>query len=91
MTHINGVPTTENDISPLLDTVSVEAHTWAVFPNEGDFPSTLQNTMARTYSEWLPSSNYEIVDAPFFSFTIMDEDKENYAYSEVWLPVKASR
>lgn len=88
LTHTIGVLTTEGDISPALDTVSIDAHTWAVFPNEGEFPETLQNTMARTYSEWLPSSNYEVVDAPSFSFTLMDDEKENYAYSEVWIPVK---
>ena len=88
LTHTIGVLTTERDISPALDTVSIDAHTWAVFPNEGEFPETLQNTMARTYSEWLPSSNYEVVDAPSFSFTLMDDEKENHAYSEVWIPVK---
>ncbi|WP_411842424.1 GyrI-like domain-containing protein [Salinicoccus sp. HZC-1] len=89
LTHVIGVITTEEDISTNLDTVSVDAHTWAVFPSEGEFPSTLQNTMARTHSEWLPSSNYELVDAPSFSFAIMDSEKENYAYSEVWIAVKA--
>lgn len=88
LAHVIGVPTTEKDISPILDTVNVDACTWAVFPNEGEFPETLQNTMARTYSEWLPSSNYELVDTPSFSFTIMDSEKENYAYSEIWIPVK---
>lgn len=91
LTHVIGVPTTETDISPLLDTVEVAAHTWAVFPNEGPFPETLQNTMARTYSEWLPSSGYEVIDAPSFSFTIMDEEKEKHAYSEVWMPVRQNR
>ena len=90
LTHTIGVLTTERDISPALDTVSIDAHTWAVFPNEGEFPETLQNTMARTYSEWLPSSNYEVVDAPSFSFTLMDDEKENHAYSEVWIPVKGT-
>ena len=88
LTHAIGVLTTETHTGPLLDTVEVESHTWAVFPNEGPFPETLQNTTARTYSEWLPSSDYEIVDAPSFSFTIMDEEKENHAYSEVWMPVR---
>ncbi|WP_020007921.1 AraC family transcriptional regulator [Salinicoccus albus] len=90
LTHVIGVLTTENDINPILDTVSVDAHSWAVFPNEGEFPSTMQNTMARTHSEWLPSSDYDIVDEPSFSFTIMDEEKADYAYSEIWLPVKKS-
>lgn len=88
LTHLIGVLTTADDISDALDVLEVDAHTWAVFPNEGPFPATLQDIMARTYSEWLPVSDYELVDAPNFSFTKMDEAKENYAYSEVWLAVR---
>lgn len=73
LTHMIGVLTTETDVSPLLEKVPVEACTWAIFPNEGPFPSTLQETMAKTYSEWLPSSDYELIHAPTFSFTKMDE------------------
>ena len=87
LTHLIGVLTTENQVSNLLDKVPVEACTWAVFPNEGPFPSTLQETMAKIYSEWLPSSDYKIINAPTFSFTKMDKVKKDYAYSEVWIPV----
>ena len=68
LTHLIGVLTTENQVSEKLEKVPVEAYTWAVFPNEGPFPSTLQNTMAKIYSEWLPSSGYEVINAPHFSF-----------------------
>ncbi|WP_096273398.1 AraC family transcriptional regulator [Paucisalibacillus globulus] len=88
LTHLIGVLTTEDQFSVQLDIVPVEAYTWAVFPNEGPFPSTLQETMAKTYSEWLPSSDYEVINAPTFSFTKMNEPKEGYAYSEIWLPVR---
>jgi AraC family transcriptional regulator len=44
--------------------------------------------MAKVYSEWLPSSNYEVINVPSFSFTKMNQDKEGYAYSEVWVPVR---
>ncbi|HQO43793.1 MAG TPA: AraC family transcriptional regulator [Bacillota bacterium] len=88
LTHLIGILTTENNVSDLLEKVPVEAYTWAVFPNEGTFPSTLQNTMARIYSEWLPSSDYEIINAPSFSFTKMDKNKKDYAYNEVWIPVR---
>ncbi|MHA6253087.1 AraC family transcriptional regulator [Oceanobacillus sp. CAU 1775] len=88
LTHMIGVLTTEDQISDSLDKVSVEAGTWAVFPNKGPFPTTLQDTMARTYSEWLPASDYEIITAPTFSFTKMDENKDGYAYSEIWIPVR---
>lgn len=91
ITHLIGVLTTEEKISDQLDIVPVDACTWAVFPNEGPFPATLQNTMARVYSEWLPSSDYEVIPAPTFSFTKMDPHKKDYAYSEVWIPVSRKR
>lgn len=88
LTHLIGVLTTEDQVSDRLDKVPVQAGTWAVFPNEGPFPSTLQNTMASVYAEWLPSSDYEVINVPSFSFTKMDEHKKDYAYSEVWIPVQ---
>lgn len=88
LTHLIGVLTTTEEVSDQLEKVPIPAYTWAVFPNEGPFPQTLQNTMARIYSEWLPSADYEIVDAFSFSFTKMDQEKEGYAYSEVWIPVR---
>lgn len=88
LTHLIGILTTKNQVSDLLEKVPVEAYTWAIFPNEGPFPSTLQEIMAKIYSEWLPSSNYEVINAPAFSFTKMDKDKKDYAYSEVWIPVR---
>ncbi|MFZ5969199.1 MAG: AraC family transcriptional regulator [Bacillota bacterium] len=87
LTHLIGILTTENQVSDLLEKVPVGAYTWAIFPNEGPFPSTLQDTMAKIYSEWLPSSDYEVINAPAFSFTKMDKNKKDFAYSEVWIPV----
>ncbi|MBB6216321.1 AraC family transcriptional regulator [Anaerosolibacter carboniphilus] len=87
LTHLIGVLTTENQVSDLLEKVPVKAYTWAIFPNEGPFPYTLQDTMAKIYSEWLLSSDYEVINAPAFSFTKMDKNKKDFAYSEVWIPV----
>jgi len=88
LTHLIGVLTTNGEESEHLVKVPVEACTWAIFPNEGPFPSTLQETMAKVYAEWLPVSDYEVIRAPSFSFTKMNEHKPNYAYSEVWVPVR---
>lgn len=88
LTHLIGVLTTKNEVSNQFVKVPVDAYTWAIFPNEGPFPSTLQETMAKTYSEWLPSFDYEVINAPSFSFTKMDKHKKDYAYSEVWIPVR---
>lgn len=88
LTHLIGVLTTDGSPSQLLEKVQVPAGTWAVFPNEGPFPLTMQETHANIYAQWLPSSDYELIDVPGFSFTQMNEDKPGYAYSEVWTPVK---
>ena len=88
LTHLIGVLTTEEAVSDRLEKIPVPACTWAVFPNEGPFPETLQTTMARIYAEWLPASDYEVLELPAFSFTMMDENKKEYAYSEVWTPVQ---
>ena len=87
LTHLIGVLTTKNDTSSNLDTFPVKAHTWAVFPNEGVFPFTLQDTMAKIYSEWFLTADYELAEPFSFSFTKMDDKKPNYAYSEIWIPV----
>ena len=87
LTHLVGVLITREDFSNQFDKYSMPACTWAVFPNKGPFPSTLQNTMTKIYSKWLPASNYELA----FSFTKMNEYKEDYAYSEIWIPVKLKK
>lgn len=87
LTHLIGIMTTEEEIGDNLEKVSMKAGTWAVFPNEGEFPFTLQNTMARIYSEWFMSSDYELASSLSFSFTKMNNEKRGYAYSEIWIPV----
>ncbi|NLY20898.1 MAG: AraC family transcriptional regulator [Tissierellia bacterium] len=86
LTHLIGILTTDDYESDLLDKITVEANMWAVFPNEGEFPRTLQDTFANIYSQWLPSSEYELVDAPMFSFSKLDDDN-THAYSEIWVAV----
>ncbi len=87
LTHMIGFLTTEDNTFEDLEQVNVEKHTWAIFPNTGPFPNTLQDTWAKIYSEWLPSSKYELVKAPEISFTQFDSSQDN-VYSEIWLAVK---
>lgn len=65
LTHLIGVLTTEKEISAGLETLPMKAGTWAVFPNEGEYPSTLQNTMARNYAEWFMTADYELAGSLF--------------------------
>ena len=56
--------------------------------NEGPFPLTMQDTMAKIYSEWLQTTDYMLAESLSFSFTKNDPQKQDYAYSEIWIPVK---
>ncbi len=91
LTHLIGVLTTEPQVGAGLEILARKAGTWAVFPNEGPFPFTLQDTMARIYSEWLLTADYKLADSLSFSFTKMDPNRPDYAYSEIWIPVTENR
>ena len=91
LTHLIGVLTTEPQVGVGLEILARKAGTWAVFPNEGPFPFTLQDTMARIYSEWLLTADYKLADSLSFSFTKMDPNRPDYAYSEIWIPVTENR
>lgn len=88
LTHMIGILTTSDQISEQLDHIKVQPCTWAVFPNKGLFPVTLQQTMANVYAQWLPASDYEVINSPHFSFTKWDELDNGSVYSEIWIPVK---
>ncbi|MGE7610087.1 AraC family transcriptional regulator [Peribacillus frigoritolerans] len=87
LTHMIGFATTKENTFDDLEQLSIEESLWAIFPNQGPFPVTLQETTAKIYSEWLPSSGYEVADIPGISFTKYNGTSEN-VYSEIWMPVK---
>lgn len=87
LTHLIGVVTSQETLSADFAEVKVPSHTWAIFPNKGPYPQTLQETWQQIYGEWLPSTNYELVEAPEISFSRFEEP-ENDRYSEIWLAVK---
>lgn len=87
LTHMIGFATTKENPYHDLEQITIDESLWAVFPNQGPFPSTLQQTTARIYSEWLPTSDYEVIDLPGFSFTKLTGSYED-VYSEIWVPIK---
>ncbi|MEG6513511.1 AraC family transcriptional regulator [Desulforamulus ruminis] len=65
----------------------VEASTWAVFTAVGEFPKALQDTWAKIYSEWFPTSGYELTGGPEILWNeSKDTSLPNYK-SEIWIPV----
>lgn len=85
--HLIGSITTLAEDFGEFDVVGVTAGSWAVFKAEGAFPQVMQDTMAKIFSEWLPSSNYEITEGPEISFNGDMSDLQKVS-SEIWIPVK---
>lgn len=81
-----GVATT-NVVPERWEVLAVDASTWAVFAIVGDFPKTLQDTWARIYAEWFPTSGCESTGGPEMLWNESpDTTKPDYK-SELWIPV----
>lgn len=84
--HYIGVATTEKCPDNLTQ-LEIRTSTWVVFESVGPFPDTLQDTWGRIYSEWFPSSNYELAEGPEI---LWNEDKDTTSptfKSEIWIPI----
>lgn len=85
--HYIGVATTK-ECPNNMEQLEVPASTWAVFKSIGPFPETLQNIWGRIYSEWFPSSSYELSDGPEVLWNENNDfDSPNFK-SEIWIPIK---
>ncbi len=81
-----GVATTE-ECPENFSKLEVPALTWAIFESTGPFPSTLQETWGRIFSEWFPSSNYQVTEGPEI-LSIKTQDLTSPSVkSEIWIPV----
>ncbi|MFF2884507.1 AraC family transcriptional regulator [Bacillus toyonensis] len=84
--HYIGVATTK-DYPEQFAQLEVAASTWAIFEAVGPFPDALQNVWGRIYSEWFPSSNYELAEGPEILWNESKEISSPNFRSEIWIPV----
>ncbi|PFV79635.1 AraC family transcriptional regulator [Bacillus sp. AFS059628] len=84
--HYIGVATTK-DCPAQFAQLEVAASTWAIFEAVGPFPETLQNVWGRIYSEWFPSSNYELAEGPEILWNEQKDISSPNFKSEIWIPV----
>ncbi|MGZ7150170.1 AraC family transcriptional regulator [Bacillus sp. BC08] len=84
--HYIGVATTK-DCPEQFAQLEVAASTWAIFEAVGPFPETLQNVWGRIYSEWFPSSNYELAKGPEILWNEQKDTSSPNFKSEIWIPV----
>ncbi|PHD63543.1 AraC family transcriptional regulator [Bacillus wiedmannii] len=84
--HYIGVASTK-DCPEQFAQLEITASTWAVFEAVGPFPETLQNVWGRIYSEWFPSSNYELAEGPEILWNEQKDTSSPNFKSEIWIPV----
>ena len=84
--HYIGVTTTK-DCPKQFKQLEVAASTWAIFEAVGPFPDALQNVWGRIYSEWFPSSNYELAEGPEILWNESKDVSSPNFRSEIWIPV----
>ncbi len=84
--HYIGVASTK-DCPAQFAQLEVAASTWAIFEAVGPFPETLQNVWGRIYSEWFPSSNYELAKGPEILWNEQKDTSSPNFKSEIWIPV----
>lgn len=76
-------------VSSNYDILYVDASTWAVFKTVGAFPDAIQETWAKIYSEWFPSSGYELTGGPELLWNETPDITRLDYKSEIWIPVRA--
>lgn len=85
--HYIGVATTEATNPGYFCQLAVPANIWVVFTVVGPFPQTLQESWARIYAEWFPSSGYNQVAGPeIVSHASTDFSSPTFT-SEIWIPI----
>ncbi|MBM6646685.1 AraC family transcriptional regulator [Bacillus sp. RIT 809] len=84
--HYIGVTTTK-DCPNQFKQLEIAASTWAIFEAVGPFPDALQNVWGRIYSEWFPSSNYELAEGPEILWNESKDVSSPNFRSEIWVPV----
>lgn len=85
--HYIGAATTKGAPEGLMQ-LEVPASTWAVFQAVGPFPSALQEVWGRIYSEWFPSSDYELSEGPEILWNENNDVASPRFKSEIWIPIK---
>ncbi|MEC0128270.1 AraC family transcriptional regulator [Paenibacillus pabuli] len=85
--HYIGAATTQAAPEGLVQ-LEVPASTWAVFTAVGPFPGTLQDVWGRIYSEWFPSSDYELSEGPELLWNEHQDVTSPQYKSEIWIPIR---
>ena len=70
------------------DMLHVAASAWAVFEVVGTFPDAVQDTWAKIFAEWFPTSGYELSGGPELLWNENPDTSRPDYKSEIWIPVR---
>ena len=85
--HLIGVISSKEIPHDKYAVIEMPACSWAIFPSEGKFPESLHETLNGIYLEWLPHSDYSLAAHISFSYTRVNPQNYQNAYTEIWVPV----
>ena len=78
----------DKEIPEGMEELIVPASTYVIFECIGKMPEGQQKVWKRIFTEWFPTSNYDIVNGPQLEwYSEGDGSSEDYR-SEIWIPVK---
>lgn len=81
-----GVATT-NSAPEGYDVLQIAESDWVVFTVVGPFPKTIQDTWAHIFSEWLPTSEYQLTGGPELLWHESPDLTKPDCKSEIWIPI----
>lgn len=78
----------DREIPAEMSALEVPAATYVIFACVGKLPESQQDVWKRIFTEWFPTSNYDMVDGPQIEwYSDGDTDSDDYL-SEIWIPVR---
>lgn len=85
-TYLHGVATS-GDVPDGLDAIELTPSTWAVFRPRDDTDEALQELWPRVFTEWFPSSGYQLASGPEI-VTMQRTADGTGLLREFWIPIE---
>jgi AraC family transcriptional regulator len=79
---------TKKEIPNEFEILEIPASKWAVFEVHGAMPHAMPKVWKQIFTEWFPSSGYELADTPELEVYLGGDPYSPDYYSEIWIPVR---
>lgn len=71
-----------------FEEINIPAYSWVVFKCMGPMPDAIQNMWDVIYKEWLPSTEYQIIQDYEIENYLPSDNTSTDCVSEIWIPIK---